>query len=313
MPLLDSALAIDPKREAERIEGDIRELVDTNSARGTVIGLSGGIDSAVLAALAVRAVGRERVYAYYLYDRDSSKESRGRAELMAAWLGIELEHHDITPAMREMKIYSPLIMKITALSGLVNRALDGNLHRFLWGESFFVSTLRRGGLNANRFKRFFYRRTIGSIEAAFNARHIYRRQFLERKSEEKKCLLLGAGNRSELMVGWFVKGGIDDVPFSPLVRLYKTQILQLAKCLELPAQIQNQTPSPDMLKGITDESAFGIGYDSLDIILDCIERDVSDEEIVSKGISKEDIRLVRTMNNLSGWKREPENPESSAV
>jgi NAD+ synthase len=307
MPALDPPLTIDAKQEAEKIERHIQELLDANSAKGIVIGLSGGIDSAVLATLAVRAVGRERVYAYYLHDRDSSKDSQARAKLMGDWLGIELKHHNITPAMQKIKIYSPLIMKITALSGFINRYLNAKLHRF------FISTLRKGNFNGNKVKRFFYNRTVGSVEAAFNARHIYRRRFLEQKSQEENRLVLGAANRSEWMVGWFVKGGIDNLPYSPMIGLYKTQVLQLAKYLNLPTQIRNQTPSPDMAKGITDESALGIGYDILDIILDCIDRGMSDQEILSKGVSKKDLCLVRTMNNLSAWKREPENPDLPGV
>ncbi|MHC4501017.1 MAG: NAD(+) synthase, partial [Planctomycetota bacterium] len=132
------------------------------------------------------------------------------------------------------------------------------------------------------------------------------RQFLEGKSDEQNRLLLGAANRSEWQVGWFVKGGIDDVPLSPLIGLYKTQVFELAEYLELPAGIRNQAPSPDMMKGITDECALGIDYNTLDTILDCIDQGVSDEEIVARGISRKDVRLVRTMNDLSRWKRERE-------
>jgi len=307
MLLTASALTIDSKRQAESIEAHIRELLDSNSARGVVIGLSGGIDSAVLATLAVHAIGTERVCAYYLYDRDSSKESQDKAKLIADWLGIELKYHNITPAMQKMKIYSPLIMKITTLSGHLNRYLNARLHRLFYQESPFVSTLRKGGPNGSKFRSFFYRWTVGSVEGAFNARQIYRRRFLQLRTEEKNRLVLAAANRSELMVGWFVKGGVDDLPFSPIIRLYKTQVKQLAEYLDLPSEIQNQLPSPDMVKGITDESAMGISYDILDFILFCMERGMSDGEIVSAGISGEDVRLVRMMNKLSAWKREPEN------
>jgi NAD+ synthase len=312
MSKLNLSLAIDPKREAERIERHIRELVDGNSAGGAAIGLSGGIDSAVLAALAVRAVGKECVCAYYLYDRDSSRQSQSRASLAADWLGIELRGYDITPQMQKIGIYSPLIMKITGLSGFVNRCLNTSLRCLLCCEPFFIYTLRRGRFNGSKLKKFLYDRTVGAVEAAFNARHIYRRQFLEQKSKAKDYLALGAGNRSELMVGWFVKGGIDDLCFSPLIGLYKTQVVQLAEYLDLPGEILAQSPSPDMVKGITDESALGLSYEGLDTILVYIEGGVSDEEILSNGVGERELRLVRTMNRLSAWKRGRENPERYA-
>ncbi|UCE99567.1 MAG: NAD(+) synthase [Planctomycetota bacterium] len=310
MPPSDSPLTIDARREARNIERHIQELIDANLAEGVIIGLSGGIDSAVLAALSVRAVGTERVSAYYLYDRDSSKESQAKAKFVAEWLRMELKHHDITPSMQKMNIYSPLIVRITTLSGFINRCLNTKLHRLFHGELPFISILRKGSPAGNN-KSFFYNRTVGSIEAAFNARHIYRRKFLEQRAQEKNRIVLGAANRSELMVGWFVKDGVDDLPFSPLIGLYKTQVLQLAKYLGLPSQIQDQAPSPDMLKGITDESALGISYDILDLILHYIDRGMSDWEIVSSGISIKDLRMVHTMNSLSVWKRRRENPAVS--
>jgi NAD+ synthase len=313
MAVLDLPLAIDAKREAGNIEKHIRELLKANSAEGIIMGLSGGIDSAVLAALVIRAAGPRQFHAYYLYDRHSSKKLRARAKLMADWLGIELKCRDITPAMQKMKIYSPLIMKIITLSGFINRYINARPNRSLCPESPFISTLRKDDFSGNKIKRFFYKNTVGSVEAAFNARHIYRRKLLEQQAKEKNWILLGAANRTELMVGWFVKGGIDDLPFSPIIGLYKTQVLQLAKYLDLPLEIQNQAPSPDMAKGITDESALGISYSTLDIILDCIDRGMLDQEIVSKGISKKDIFHVRTMNNLSVWKRAPEDADLPAA
>jgi NAD+ synthase len=307
MIVLDSPLRIDAKLEAENIQSHIRRLMEANSAECIIIGLSGGIDSAVLATLAVRAVGPGCVHPYYLYDRDSTKQSQARANLVAEWLGVELEFRDITPAMRKMKIYSPVVMKIIALSGSFNRYLNAKLNRLFYRAFPFIWTLRKGGLSPGKVKGFFYDRTIGSVEAAFNTRHIYRRRFLEQESQKRNCLLLGAANRSELLVGWFVKGGIDDLPFSPMIGLYKTQVLQLAEYLNLPSEVQAQSPSPDMIKGVTDESAFGISYHTLDVILDCMDRRLSDQEILARGISKENLCLVRTMNKLSEWKRRPDS------
>ena len=306
-------LKIDAKSEAENIEKNIRDLLNAKSAEGAILGLSGGIDSAVLAALAVRVIGDDRVCAYCLYDRDNPIQARHKANLIADWLRIELKHHNITPTMQKMKIYSPLIMKVTTFSGFINRYLNNTLYPFFYHESPFVSTLRRGNLDVGGIRNFFYNRAVSIVEAAFNARHIYRRSFLEQQAEQKNYLVLGAANRSELMVGWFVKGGVDDMPFSPLIGLYKTGILQLAEYLDLPSEIQNQAPSADMVKGVTDESALGICYETLDIILYYIDRGLSDREIVSKGISSKDVHLVRTMNKLSAWKREQKNSDSSAV
>ena len=306
MTAFSSLLKIDTKSAAERLQECIRELVDTNSASGVILGLSGGVDSAVLATLAVGAVGPERVDTYYLYDRDSGKQSHIRARLMADWLNVGLKLHDIEPHMRRNRVYSPAIMRLMGLSGFLNRHLNTRFHRFFHDELPFISTLHKGNCDGNKVKKFLYDHTIRHIEQSFNARHIYRRRFLEQKAEGENHLILGAANRSECMVGWFVKDGIDDMPLSPISGLYKTQVHQLAGFLDLPLPILNQKSSPDMLKGVTDECAMGINYADLDIVLHGIDHDMSDDEIINFGVTLPQICHVRRMNELSSWKRTAE-------
>jgi NAD+ synthase len=309
----DSYLAIDVSREAATVQQRIGDAVRDLSAKGAILGLSGGIDSAVVAAVAVRALGKERVRAYYLYDRDSSKESRSRSRMAADWLGIELKCVDITAALGEEGVYSPLIIRVTGLSGFVNRFLGGRLNRLFWREPFFITTLRRGDIGVGRIRRFVYGRTVARVEAAFNARHRYRRKFLETKADESNCVLVGAANRSEYMVGWFVRDGIDDVAFSPIIHLYKTQVLQLGEYLGVPAEICEQAPSPDMMRGVTDESAMAVSYETIDRVLAGLERGMSEREILSAGVSENEMFLVRTMNELSAWKRQGKQDCCSVV
>lgn len=309
MPSASPLLRIDESRAAKAIEGYIRNLVHKRSARGVLIGLSGGLDSAVLSALAVRASGKDLVHVAYLFDRDSEPESERMARLVADWLGLGLEVQDIEPAMREKRIYTPLIMRISPLSGFATRQLINNSYRLLFAESPFMSTLRQGKFDGHMLKKLVYNLTVRHIEAGFNARHIYRREILEKRAQDQNWLLLGAANRSECSVGWFVKDGIDDLPFSPLTGLYKTQVRQLAACLGIPSEVQNQIPSPDMMKGITDEFAMGITYSKIDTILDGVDRGLPDEEMIASGVTKEEICLLREMNRLSTWKRESEHDE----
>lgn len=289
----------DLKDKAGRIENEIRETVASAEADGVVTGLSGGMDSAVLTTLAVRAVGKEKVKAYYLFDRDSSEQCRRGAELLAGHLGIEFNTRDITGEMEKRGIYTPVVIKFLNFSGVINRILS----RLVWDEPFFILTLRRGYSDEGRIKKFVYEHIISRIEQSFNARHIFRREYLEQRAKERNLLLAGGANRTERMLGWFVKGGIDDVAFSPLSAAYKTEVAKLAKYLNLPGEIVTAQPSPDMLKGITDETALGLDYGSIDSILRYIDRGLSDEEIVAKGINKADLELVRRMNRLSEWKR----------
>jgi len=137
----------------------------------------------------------------------------------------------------------------------------------------------------------------------FDVRHRYRREILETKAAAHNWLLLGAANQSEWMVGWFVKGGVDDLPFQPIIGLYKTQVRQLAAFLGMPAEVQAQAPSPDMMKGITDEFALGMSYSKIDVVLDYLEGGLSKESLVAMGITEEEVHRVDEMKRLSSWKR----------
>ena len=133
---------IDVKKVIEVVEQYIRELLEKNSLNCVVLGLSGGIDSAVLATLAVRAVGAEHVKAYFLKDRDSEKASETKARSLSDWLGIELQIRDISQSMRNKGVYSPLIMRLTPLARFANRLFQYE-YVFLFHEVPHTSTLKQ--------------------------------------------------------------------------------------------------------------------------------------------------------------------------
>lgn len=308
MPIADWSLRIQESQTVDAIEAYLRDLLEKRSAGGVLIGLSGGVDSAVLTTMAVRALGKERVHVYHLYDRDSERESEHNARRVADSLGLELVVESIEPVMRQKGIYSSPFMRLAIVSRRMNRWLL-DLYRSLCGETPFISTLRRDRFGGHRVRKLIYDLTIRPVEAAFNARHLYRREMLEGKAQKENWLLLGAANRSECMVGWFVKDGIDDVPLSPLMGLYKTQVQQLAAYLGIPPEVRDQVASPDMMRGVTDEFALGIRYATVDIILDGVDRGCSDEELIAAGAAEGEISLVRELHQHSAWKRESEHED----
>ncbi len=303
MPAASTLLRIDEERTVEAIASYLQDLYHRRSVSGALIGLSGGIDSAVLATLATHTLGKDSVHVAYLYDRDSERGLALNARRVAKWLGLELETHSIEPAMRERGLYAPLIMRIPHVSPLFNRFLC-EFYRLTRGETPFVSSLRagHGEVDDHGFKRL--TKSISRYaEVGFDIRHRYRREVLEAKAAAHDWLLLGAANRSEWMVGWFVKDGIDDLPFQPIIGLYKTQVRQLATFLGIPDEIRAQAPSPDMMKGITDEFALGMSYSKIDVVLDYLEGGLAKQSLVAMGITEEEIHRVGEMKRLSSWKR----------
>lgn len=302
--VMKSSLAIDAPLTVQLIESYLMDLIQLQKTNGFLLGLSGGIDSSVLITLAVKAVGKENVHASFLFDRDSEKDSEKKAQLMAQWLGIKLEITDISPAMKKKKVYAPFIMKLVPYSARFNRMIQ-HAYRFINGEVPFKTSLRigSGALERSWLKRLMYNFSIQHIDRGFSERHIYRRKVLEKKAKEENLTLIGAANRSEFEVGWFVKDGIDDLPIQPMTGLYKTQVWQLASYLGLPDEIQGQLASPDMMFGISDEFGIGHNYRRLDLILDLMEQKLTDDEIIEIGISKIELDDVRELTKLSEWKR----------
>ncbi len=200
--------------------------------------------------------------------------------------------------MRKKLAYKPLIMRITAYSGLLNRIL-AKAYNLVYHQGPFISTLQLHDSSDSDL----YPAYIRYLASACNTTQIHRREFLQKFAKEHNMIVLGTTNRSDFFIGWFVKDGISDMPYSPLGRLYKTQIRQLAQFLKLPPAISDQNPSPDMIKGITNEFAIGISYDDLDIILDGMNRHLDDNQIIQLGPALQQIKNVRTMNQLSKWKR----------
>jgi NAD+ synthase len=284
----------------------IREEVAQQGKKGVCIGISGGVDSAVATKLAVKAMGDpDLVYGLHLSDRDSQNKFLEYAETLVEDLKINFEKIDITPLIKEKGIYKPGIMKVVPYSTKVNKLiLWGNKmgSRLFYGESPFVVTLKRR--DPSKMKFGFVAKIAKHIENGFNARHVQRRRILEDYADENNLLLIGAANRSESFVGWFVKDGVDDLPIEVLLPLYKNQVRQLGKFLDVPECILNEAPSPDMFKGIGDEDVIGHKYEIVDKVAYVIENDLDENILLKEGIGQQEIDHIKKLHELSYWKRE---------
>ena len=113
--------------------------------------------------------------------------------------------------------------------------------------------------------------TFGEVEddyrAVGNARARTRAVINYLVANHENGLVLGTGNRTEAMVGYFTKFGDGAVDVNPLGNLYKQQVRQLARSLGVPDEIVTKTPTAGLWAGQTDEEELGIDYDTLDAIL----------------------------------------------
>ena len=217
-----------------------------------VLGLSGGIDSALSCYLAAAALGAENVLALRLPYRQSSPESLAHAQLVIDALGIPSETVDITPMV------DPLI------------ALTPDM-----------SPLRQGNVMARARMIVIYDRS-----AAWNA------------------LVVGTSNKTELLLGYGTIYGDLASAVNPVGDLYKTQVRQLARALDIPAPLIDKAPSADLIPGQTDEDDLGYSYAELDQLLYLlVDERYSPEEAVAAGFPAAMIEAVLTMVRLSHYKR----------
>ena len=264
-------LAIDGSTEIQRIsEWMVDSLANRLRRRGVVVAISGGIDSSVCAALAVRALGPESVYGLLLQERESSSDSTRRGELQPRHLGIAFETHDIAPALQALGCYR---QRDDAIRHVVPEYTDawkckivisGGLER---GINFFKLVVQSPD-GAQREVRLPLRQYL-QIVAATNFKQRVRKNIEYFHADRLNYAVIGTPNRLEYDQGFFVKNGDGAADLKPIAHLYKTQVYALARHMELPAEICSAAPTTDTysLAQGQDEFYFALPHAQMDLAL----------------------------------------------
>ncbi|MFZ7096195.1 NAD(+) synthase [Luteimonas dalianensis] len=266
-----SVLDIDYAAEADHIAQRLRHIVARDlHRRGLVVAISGGIDSTVCAALAVRALGAERVVCLILPERDSSDDSAARANLLAEHLGVRVHTHDIAPALAAIGCY---------------RARDDAVRTVLpdYGEGWKFKIVIAGGAEGlfNRFRiiaedpsgaRHEHELPLEAyltIVAATNFKQRIRKTLEYFHADRLNYAVTGTPNRLEYDQGFFVKNGDGAADVKPIAHLYKSQVYGMARFLGLPERLTSVTPTTDTysLAQGQDEFYFALPYGQMDLAL----------------------------------------------
>ncbi len=264
-------LAINCRRVKKILVEFIRKRMANSGFQRAVLGLSGGIDSTVVAYLAAEALGDpHNVYALILPYRSYQSESVKDARLIVKKLRINSEIIRIDPMVEEyFRKFSHKRIPHHALPGS-----DASQVKML-------EYVRRGNKMARERMSILY-------DWALSLR----------------ALVLGTSNKTELSMGYFTKYGDGGVDMEPLGGLYKTQVRQLAKYLGIPETIIERRPSAGLWPGQTDEGELGINYEELDKILCCmLEKKYSIKKLLTLGFSRENIEKVKNFVERSEHKR----------
>ncbi len=265
-------LRIDPPQAAEQIEKAIREQVlGTLKRRGAVLGISGGIDSSVVAALCTRALGKERVVGLLMPERDSSDDSLQLGRMLAEHLGIRHVVENISAALAGFGCYE---RQTEAIRTVVPAYGEGwrcklSLPSLLEGDRLNITSLV---VEDPEGKRQTVRMPLAGylqLVAATNFKQRSRKMMEYYHADRLNYAVAGTPNLLEYDQGFFVKQGDGAADFKPIAHLYKTQVYALAEYLGVPAEIRARPPSTDTfsLPQSQEEFYFALPYREMDLCL----------------------------------------------
>lgn len=297
-PFSADALLIDAAAQAQRIAEAIRtQVLRRLRRRGAVVGLSGGIDSSVTAALCAAALGPQNVLAVLMPERDSDSESVRLAQRVAEAFGLRTVIEDIEPALAAAGCYrrrDDFIRRIVPAFGpgwgckvVIANALENDGYRL----TMLVVQSPDGSRQTLRMPLEVY---LG-IVAATNMKQRTRKQIEYYHADRLNYAVAGTPNRLEYDQGFFVKNGDGAADLKPIAHLYKSQVYQLARHLGVPREVRCRPPTTDTwsLAQTQDEFYFSLRYDRMDLCLYGLDNGICSEAVADAArLTPEQVQRV---------------------
>jgi NAD+ synthase len=299
------SINIDPHSETEKIKSFIVNTIHrTMRKRGAVIGLSGGIDSSVVTALCVEALGRDKVIAVLMPEKDSSPESAEFALKIINKYGISYFVEDMTEAVQGLGCYrrrDEAVMKIFPeynSNYKMKIYLPKEDDKMMKLNVFHISITDPEG--REKTARLPIKEYL-QIVAASNFKQRSRMSMLYYHAEVNNYAVVGTANKNEHAQGFFVKFGDGGTDLKPIVHLFKTQVYQLAAYLDLPAGIINRIPTSDTYSAeqTQEEFFFKVPFEILDRIWYAWEKGIPNSEI-AKAIKLDENYVDNVIKDIEG-------------
>ena len=272
----------DAKKEIQSIQRWISDYFKQQRLEYAVLGLSGGLDSSVVATMLANALGREKITGVLLPDGEvTDPKDVDDASYLVDRIGIRKKRYDISPLVSAFVQQDPEI---------ADRGL--------------------GGEYRNRIQ-------YGNLKARVRMIKIYEvSQLLPGRS-----VVVGTTDKSEWLMGYFTKYGDGGVDLEPILNVYKTQVRAIAKELGLPKEIISKKSSPNLVPELTAEVELGFSYEELDLILatvvDGVYKDTSPQSskgtlFNNYGISSMTVdRVLEKISNTAHKRKMPPSPPNT--
>lgn len=295
-PFGPHVLTLDCDAELARIGAHIVASLRRFHKRGVVLGLSGGVDSSVCAALAVKALGPHKVFGLLMPERDSSSSSADKGQVVAEQLGIKYLLENIGPTVEAIGCYR---WRDEAMRAVFPDYTES------WKSKIAIAGGAQGHIN-------YFKLIVQSPDGQMHEARLPLREYLQivaatnykqriRKTVEYfhadrlNYAVIGTPNLLEYDQGFFVKNGDGAADIKPIAHLYKTQVYALARHLGLPNDVCNAMPTTDTysLAQGQDEFYFALPYDKMDLALWAHNHALPASELAQAlGIRPEDAAFI---------------------
>jgi len=296
-------LEIDTEGVTQEIEQAIRKIVFHRFRRwGAVVGLSGGVDSSVTAALCVRALGKDRVVGLFMPEDESSEDSLRLGRQLTEALGITSIVEDIGPTLKALGCYR---RRDDAIRRVIPEYGDGWKSKIVLPNLVdsaayaLYSVVAQSPTGETRRVRLTAESYLG-IVAATNFKQRARKVVEYYHADRLWYAVAGTPNRLEYAQGFFVKNGDGSADFKPIAHLYKAQVFQLGRYLGVPEEILRRRPTTDTysLEQSQEEFYFSLPLETMDLCLYAKNHGVGASEVASvTGLSVEQVQRVYAMIN----------------
>lgn len=300
-------LSLDAPTALARITSVLREQVlGTLKRRGVVVGLSGGVDSSVVAALCVRALGQDKVFGLFLPERDSSPDALALGRLLAGSLGLATAVEELGPALEALGCYARQDEAIRAVFPDYGAGwrCKLTLPPILDSDRLNVFQLTVESPAGERRTSRMPHQAYLQLVAATSFKQRTRKLMEYYHADRLHYAVAGTPNRLEYDQGFFVKNGDGAADVKPIAHLYKTQVYQLAEALGVPAGIRARPPTTDTfsMPQTQEELFFALPYGQMDVCLYAVDHGLAAREVAAQ-LALTEAQVQRVFKDIEGKRR----------